>query len=251
MSFVYDTYVIWHREMMRYKRNVRYVIAQVFFPLLLIIGVGFGFNNIVNLPSLGVNYVKFLSSGVLVFFVASGAMGGGFNVIDERMKGFLKVVIVAPVSRMSIILGKVVARATFSTLQVAFFLLLFSFFTPIRTDMLWLTIVSIGLMAALFVCFGIALASMILDVERYQMVSGFILFPIYFLSGVFFPVTTLPVALQLVCRINPLTYAVDLFRYSVLGVHEFSLVWDGVLLAVLSVLFFIAATILFDRKFRE
>jgi ABC-2 type transport system permease protein len=251
MSLLYDTYTIWYREMQRYKRNKRYLIAQFAFPLLLILGLGLGFNNIVNLPNTSINYLDFLSSGVLVFFVASGALGGGFNLIEERTQGFLKVVIVAPISRYAIILGKIAARITFSIVQVTIFVILLSLFASVSLSLLWLTILTLMVMAALFVCVGVLLASFLMDMEAYRMVSGFIMLPIYFLSGIFFPISTLPGVLRVIGEINPLTYAVDLFRYSLLGVHEFPLLLDVVLLVVLTLLVFVLATYFFDKKFRE
>jgi ABC-2 type transport system permease protein len=251
MSLLYDTYTIWYREMMRYKRNRRYMIAQLIFPLILIFGLGLGFNNIITLPNKSINYIDFLSSGVLVFTVASGALGGGFNLIEERTQGFLKTVIVAPISRFSIILGKIAARITFSAVQVTLFVLLLSFVADIRLSHLWLTILTLMVMAALFVCVGVVLASFLMDLDAYRMVTGFIMLPIYFFSGIFFPISTLPVALQVVGRINPLTYAVDLFRFSLLGTHEFPLVLDAVLLGVLALVVFFVSAAVFDRKFRE
>lgn len=251
MSIIGDTYTIWYREMLRYKHNVRYVAAQIFFPLVFILVIGFGFNNIVELPTHNLNYVQFLSSGILVFFIAGGALGGGMNLIEERIQGFLKTVIIAPVSRNSIILGKIAARGTLSTIQAVLFIAVISTFANITLEHWWLTLLSIAAMAALFVCLGIVLASFAKDPEKYRAITGFIMFPLYLLSGIFFPVATLPVALQVVARLNPVTYAVDLFRYSITGSHEISLVLDGVLLAVLAAVLFIAAARIFDWKFRD
>jgi ABC-2 type transport system permease protein len=237
--------------MLRYKRNVKYLIGSIIFPLIFILALGFGFNNIIKLPTEGIDYMDFLSSGVLVFVVASSALNAGFNLIEERTQGLLKTMIVAPVSAHSIILGKIAARITFSTVQVLLFLGLLSFIADISLSMIWLTVIALIIMAALFVCLGVVLASSLMDMEAYRMVSGVIMLPLYFLSGIFFPISTLPAVLQWIARINPLTYAVDLFRYSLLGIHEFNLLNDIILLSVLTVLTFLGATYLFDRKFRE
>jgi ABC-2 type transport system permease protein len=251
MSLFYDTYVIWYREMLRYKRNKYYLLAQVLFPLILIMGIGFGLNNLITLPGKNLNYIDFLSSGILVFTVATGALNGGFNLIEERKDGFLKVVIVAPVSRYAIILGKIAARATFSAIQITLFLAVLSLFVDISFGMFWLVLLTVLFIAAVFVCLGVVLVSLVMDMERYRMITGFIMLPIYFLSGVFFPITALPAALQFVARINPLTYAVDLFRYATQGANEFSPRTDTILLTLLTIVLFVLATRLFDRKFRE
>src|SRR3989344_9174842 len=125
MTLLIDAYTMWLREMLRYKRNWRYLIFQFIFPLIIIVIIGLGLGNIVSLGD-NLSYIDFLSSGFLVFMIANGALGGGFNLIEERNNGFLKEVIVAPISRSSIILGKILARFTLGTLQVIFLVLILS-----------------------------------------------------------------------------------------------------------------------------
>jgi ABC-2 type transport system permease protein len=250
VNLLRDTGVIWYREILRYKRNPRYLAAQIFFPLLFIIALGFGFGGIVELEG-DVKYLDFLASGVLVFFIAGGALGGGFNLIEERKEGYLKTVIIAPINRGAVILGKIAGRVTLSATQLIIFLGILTTFTSATLDKVWLTFLSLILMAAIFVCIGILVASFWGDAEEYRMMSSFVMLPLYFLSGMFFPVSTLPPWLEAIALVNPLTYAVDLFRYSLLGVHEFNLLLSSTLLATLLVASVTAATIAFDKKFRE
>jgi ABC-2 type transport system permease protein len=250
MTLLQDTYTMWLREMYRYRRNWRYLLFQFIFPFIIIIFLGYGFGNIVNLGE-GVSYINFISSGFLVFMIANGALGGGFNLIEERNTGFLKEVIVAPVSRASIILGKIAGRLTIGTLQVVLLVILLSKLAGLSFAKFHLTLLALILMTALFVCLGVMLASLVREAEIYRSVQGLVVFPLMFVSGIFFPVDKLPQWLSWLAYANPVTYAVDLFRYSLTGRHVIP-VWIGiVLLCVLSVVVFTLSTYLFDRRFRE
>jgi ABC-2 type transport system permease protein len=250
MTLLQDTYTMWLREVLRYKRNWRYLIFQFIFPLIIIVIIGFGLGNIVSLGK-NLTYIDFLSSGFLVFMIANGALGGGFNLIEERNNGFLKEVIVAPISRASIILGKIAGRITLGTLQVIFLVLVLSTMANLGLGMFHITLLSLILMTVLFVCIGVILASYFQEAEVYRTLQGLIIFPLMFISGIFFPIDKLPAWLKWIAFVNPVTYAVDLFRYSVLGTHAISLWTDVILLLVLSTGTFFLAVWLFDRKFRE
>jgi ABC-2 type transport system permease protein len=250
MTLLQDTYTMWLREMLRYKRNWRYLAFQFLFPLMIIILLGFGFGNIVNLGK-NLSYLDFLSSGFLVFMIANGALGGGFNLIEERNNGFLREVIVAPISRSSIILGKIAGRTTLGTAQVIFLVLILSTMANLSLSMFYITLFALLLMTVLFVCIGVMIAAYFQEAEVYRTIQGMVVFPLMFISGIFFPIEQLPGWLKWIAYINPVTYAVDLFRYSVLGTHAIPLWIDYVLLITLSLVTFFGSVYLFDKKFRE
>jgi ABC-2 type transport system permease protein len=244
-----DTYTIWLREMARYRRNIRYLIFQFVFPFILIVLLGFGFGSMINMP--GMSYLDFIGSGFLVFMIANGALGGGFNLIEERNNGFLREVIVAPVHRSSIILGKIAARVTLNTLQVLFLVIILSFMANLSLSEFHITFLALVLMTAMFVCVGVIMAAILKEAEVYRSVQGMVIFPLMFISGIFFPIDKLPLWLRWIAYANPVTYAVDLFRWSVLGKNIIPLWLDAVLLAVLSTGTFFFSVWLFDKKFRE
>lgn len=250
MSLLEDTYTMWLREIYRYKRNWRYLIFQFVFPLIIIVLLGYGFGSVVNLGG-EVSYLQFITSGFLVFMIANGALGGGFNLIEDRTSGFLKEVIVAPVSRSSIILGKIAGRMSLGTLQVIIIVLLLSRLADLSLAAFHWTLLSLILMTVVFVCIGVIIASALQREEAYRTVQGLVIFPLMFISGIFFPIDTLPGWLSWIAYVNPVTYAVELFRYSLTGQHTIPIWADVVLLTLLSALTFILATWLFDRKFRE
>jgi ABC-2 type transport system permease protein len=250
MTLLQDTYTMWLRELLRYKRNWRYLAFQFLFPIIIITLLGFGFGGIINLGK-GLTYIDFISSGFLVFMIANGGLGGGFNLIEERNNGFLREVIVAPISRSSIILGKIAGRFTLGTLQVIFLVLLLSTMANLSLQKFPLTILALVLMTVLFVCLGVFIAAYFQEAEVYRTIQGLVVFPLMFISGIFFPIDKLPAWLGWIAYLNPVSYAVDLFRYSVLGTNTISLWVDVTLLTVLSTLMFFASVYLFDKKFRE
>ena len=118
MALISDTWTLFRREMLRYARDRAYWIGQLVFPVAIVGFVGFGLDEVVELPS-GVAFVAHLSTGMLALIVGSGAVGGGFSLIEDRESGFLRTLLVAPVSRASILLGKLAARVVVSLLLVA------------------------------------------------------------------------------------------------------------------------------------
>ena len=113
-----DTWTLFRREMLRYARDRAYWFGQLVFPLAIVGFVGFGLDEVVDLPS-GVAFVAHLSTGMLALIVGSGAVGGGFSLIEDRESGFLRSLLVAPVSRASIVLAKLGARVVVSLVRVA------------------------------------------------------------------------------------------------------------------------------------
>ena len=126
-----DTLTIFRREVLRYRRDRAYWIGQLAFPLAVVGFVGFGLNDVVVLPT-GTDYVAHLASGILVLMVGSGAVGGGFSLIEDRASGFLRALLVAPVARSSIVLGKLAARLLMSLLVVGLLLGILALFTQLR-----------------------------------------------------------------------------------------------------------------------
>src|SRR6516225_6639867 len=112
-----DAATIFLREWLRYRRDRAYWVGQLAFPLVVVAFIGFGLNGVVHLPT-GVDYLAHLASGILALLVGSGGVGGGMTLIQDRESGFLRALLVAPVSRASIVLGKFAARVVASLARV-------------------------------------------------------------------------------------------------------------------------------------
>jgi ABC-2 type transport system permease protein len=244
-----DAAVIARRELLRYRRDRAYWAGQLVFPLVVVGFIGFGLDRVVSLPT-GASYLGHLASGVVALLVGSGAVGAGFTLIQERESGFLRVLLVAPISRTAMVLGKIAARLVASALLVALLLGLLATFTPLRLVHPWALGASVLGITAVFVALGVALAARLQGLDTFRVISALVTVPLYFVSGIFYPVSTLPAVTRILAYLNPLTYGVDLLRYGLLGVAEVDPRLSAALLALLTVLGVTAAVLAFDRSSR-
>lgn len=253
MHLFSDTYTVWLREMIRYVRTRSRIVSSLAQPLLFLVIFGFGVGSSFTFPGLGSNYVNFLAPGIVCMTVLFTSIFSGMSVVFDKEFGFLKEILVAPVSRTSIVLGKSLGGTTTGIIQGAIILGLstligvkFTSGLPIGVSIL-LALVTLFLIGMGFVGLGIAIASRIESMEGFQMISNFLVLPIFFLSGAFFPVNNLPAWMTVLVRINPLAYGVDSMRYVVTGVNQFPITVDlGVMLGFFIVMM-LAGAILFRR----
>ena len=244
-----DASTIFRREMLRYRRDRAYWIGQLAFPLVLVAFIGFGLNRVVELPT-GIDYVAHVASGVLALLVGSAGIGGGFTLIQDRQSGFLRALLVAPVSRSSLVLGKIAARVVASLFLVLVLIGILASFTSIRLPHPGALLLAVIGLTTAFVALGIVLASTLRSFESFRLLSAFASIPIYLLSGVFYPLATLPPPTRAAAALNPFTYGVDLFRYAVLGVHEMPIPRSAALLAILTIAATVLAIAVLDRRMR-
>lgn len=212
-------YIIWLRELKRYIRarsNIVGSLAQNFFWLAIF---GFGLGASIAIPGVG-NYIIFLAPGIVGMTLLFSSIFSGIGVVWDKQFGFLKEILVAPVPRSSIMLGKTLGGATTATLQAFIMLLLAGLLgVPIFTNPVGI-LIALGLMlitACGFVAMGVAIASTMKDPHGFQLIMNFIVMPLFLLSGAFFPVTNLPNWLHIIVLFDPLTYAVDGLRNAVIG----------------------------------
>lgn len=244
--FAADVATILRRELLRYRRDRAYWLGQIVFPLVVVGFIGFGLDDVVALPT-GASYLGHVASGALALLVASGAVGGGFTLIQERESGFLRALRVAPVSPASVVLGKIAARWLASLALVALLVALLSTFTPLGLVHPGAAVLAVAAVTAAFVALGVALASALRSLESFRVLSALVTIPLYFLSGIFYPVKTLPPLTGALAHANPLTYGVDLLRYGLLGIHEFPLALCTLLLIGLTAGTVALAVVLFER----
>jgi ABC-2 type transport system permease protein len=244
-----DTLTLFRREMLRYRRDRAYWIGQLAFPLLVIAFIGFGLNGVVSLPT-GASYVSHVGSGILALVVGSGAVGGGFTLIQDRESGFLRALLVAPVSRTSLVLGKLAARVASSALLVLVLVGVLATFTPLGLPHPGAALLALVAVTSCFVALGVVLASSLRSLESFRFLAALVTVPLYLLSGIFYPVSTLPAPTRVLAYLNPLTYAVDLFRHGLLGVHELPVGASALGLVFLTAASACLAVVVFDRRSR-
>ncbi len=217
-------YILWLRQLIRYFRSKSRIIGSLAQPLLFLLALGFGFGPIYAKAG-GGNYIQFLVPGIVGMSIMFTAVFMGIEMIWDRKFGFLKETMVAPVSRFSIMLGRILGGATVATLQ-GVLVMFISIFIGFRLSNWFLVIPAILIMfliALIFTTLGTAIASIMEDMQGFQLIINFLVMPMFFLSGALFPLTGLPPAVTAISLIDPLSYGVDALRGVLLGVSHINM----------------------------
>jgi ABC-2 type transport system permease protein len=241
-------YILWLRQLKKYFRSKSRIIGSLGQPLLFLVAFGYGFGSIYKKAGDG-NYIQFLAPGIICMSVLFTAIFSGIDLIWDRQFGFLKETLVAPVPRLQIILGKTIGGATVAVFQgiIVFVLTLLIGFRPQNYSMLIPSLIFIFLIALLFTCLGVVIASTLQDMQGFQLIMNFLVMPIVFLSGAFFPLKDLPTAISFLAKIDPLTYGIDGLRQAMIGVSTFGIVNDFLILTVVTAALLIIGSFLFEK----
>lgn len=253
-------YILWKRDMLRFLRDRSRLISSIGMPVLFLLLFGGGFSSaITGLAGGRVEYPQFLFSGVLAMTVLFTAVYSAVSVVWDRQFGFLKAILVAPVSRFAVALGKVAGGTSLALMQGLIVLLLAPVLrVPLRpSQILGMTAVLL-LMAFMMTSLGLLLAVRERSMQGFHMIMNFLLLPMFFLSGAFFPLDGVPVWMRLFATIDPVTYGVDSLRRISLqaivpmaGLEDVTLHPMALNLAVMGVfsaLFLVPAVLLFGRR---
>lgn len=241
-------YILWLRQLKRYYRSKARIIGSLGQPLLFMIAFGFGFGPIYQKAGEG-NYLQFLVPGVIAMSILFSSVFSGLDIIWDRQFGFLKEMLVAPVSRLKIMFGRCLGGATTAVFQ-GLIVLILSFFIGFRINNYWMLLVAVLMMfliAFTFTLFGTGIASLMKDVQGFQLIINFLIMPLFFLSGAFFSLNGLPKPIMIVMKANPLSYGVDALRGVLAGGNTFSLWHDFTILSGAAIIFLIAASYLFSK----
>jgi ABC-2 type transport system permease protein len=223
MSFTIPVYTLWLREMKRFWRSKGRLLGSLALPVLFLFVLGTGFGGFFRYRS-DVTYMEFIGPGVVGMTLLFSSMFGGLAVLWDKQFGFLKEILVAPVSRIGIMAGKTLGTVTTSMLKGGVFLVALFVGGLVRFDAVGLawTILFMLLISGSFVGLGIALASRMSDPHSFQLIMNFLIMPVFFLSGALFPLEGIPGWLKLLTLVNPLTYGVDGMRWALGGPYHFS-----------------------------
>lgn len=241
-------FILWLRQLKRYFRSRARLIGSLGQPLLFLIALGFGFGPIYQRAG-GGSYIQFLTPGIIAMSVLFTAMFSGIEIIWDRQFGFLKETLVAPVSRLEIMIGRTLGGATVALIQGTVVLLI-SFLVGFRLSgflCLPLVFLFMLLIALLFTALGTAIASVMEDMHGFQLIMNFLVMPLFFLSGALFPLKNLPKALNIVASLDPLSYGVDGLRGALGNGYHFSFFQDFLLLAVATSLLLALGSYLFSK----
>ena len=209
--------VVWQREMIRFSRDRLRIVTSLIQPVLFLFVLGTGLSTITNgASSQNVSLRTFMYPGALSMAVLFTAMFSAASIVWDREFGFLREMLVAPVSRWSIVLGKCFGGATTATLQGVVILAMAGVVGVPYSLTLFLTVFGeLLLLAVTLTAFGVMMAARINQIQSFMALQQMLLMPLFFLSGALFPLSNLPAWLQFMTRIDPLTYAVDPVRRAI------------------------------------
>jgi len=253
MSEIKGIYALWYRETKVFLRERSRIISSVINPLLWLLIIGGGLGSAVSFG--GINYQTFIYPGILIQTALFSSVFFGVYIVWDKKIDFMKEVLVAPMRRTSIFVGKILGGSTDTLLQVLIlFVIGFIFMiggimpglqlTPfsVLVSLAFLLVVTVGLVSV-----GLILGSQMESPEGFQLIISFLVFPLFFLSGALFPITNLPAWLAPFIFVNPVTYAVDGIRGVLLGISRFPLLFDFALVCLFAFIMILIGTYAFKK----
>lgn len=241
-------YILWLRELKRYVRSRAQIVASLGQPLLYLLALGFGLGPIFQKSGNG-SYLQFVAPGVIGMAVLFTSIFSGIALLWDRQFGFLKETLVAPVPRLTIMLGRTLGGATVAMLQgtLVVIVCLIAGFRPANLAALPTALLFMAFIAVLFAALGTAIGSVLVDMQGFQLIMNFLVMPIFFLSGALFPLSNLPKALSIVTSVDPLSYGIDGLRAALIGISHFGVATDLTVLAIISAALMLLGSYLFSR----
>jgi ABC-2 type transport system permease protein len=217
-------YIIWYRDLIRYVRDRFRLVASLAQPLLYLIIFGTGLSSSLRGAGGGfsaggsISYIQFLFGGVIGMAVLFSSMFSAMSIVWDREFGFLKEILVAPIDRWSVAVGKTLGGATQAWIQGAILLVL----APVAGVKLTLLSVAelvplIFILAFGLTALGVAVASRMHSMQGFQGIMNFLMMPMFFLSGALFPLRGLPGWMTVLTRLDPAAYGLDPLRRVVLS----------------------------------
>ena len=224
-------YAVWLREVKRFTNSKSRMIGSLGQPLLFLIALGGGLSAMMP----GFNYQAYILPGILAMSLLFTSIFSGVSIIWDREFGFLKEMLVAPASRETIVIGRTLGGATTAILQGIVILVLGILITGVPIPPIANLAAMFVLMVA-FSCFlvavGIAIASLVQEVETFQLLMNLLIMPLFFLSNALFPMNQMPGWLSALSQLNPISYAVDGLRLLLIGQGTFPLMLDVAVVGV-------------------
>jgi ABC-2 type transport system permease protein len=244
-------YVIWLRQLKRFVRDRGRLISNFIQPFffLSVLGFGLGSATFAGLPS-DVTYIDVLAPGIIIMSILFPSVFIGLSILWDRQFGFLQEVLVAPVSRLSIVIGTTLGGATIAMIQ-GFIVLFIALILGINVNIsLLLILVPIFMLLSSFVAIGIGLiiASKMQSIEGFQFIVSLFIFPLLFLASPFSPLGSLPPVLRAVAFIDPMTYGIDSLRATLIGFSYFPIYISLTVLVALSAITMALGSYFFSRS---
>jgi ABC-2 type transport system permease protein len=252
MTNVFETvYTVWLREIIRFLKSKSRVVGSGGQPFIWLAIAGVGFASAIGVIG-GVNYLTFVAPGIIGMTLLFSSIFSGVNVIWDRQFGFLKEILIAPVPRVGIVLGKIAGSATVSLISAVVILVTVVVFGVIPLSDLTVmglveTVIFMIMVPCTFVSVGLIIASTVDNVEGFQVIINFLVMPLFFLSGALFPLANAPLWMKVVSAVDPLRYGVDGLRGALIGVSSYPVYIDFLAVLASAVVLIIIADAAFSR----
>jgi ABC-2 type transport system permease protein len=208
--------IVWQRELIRFTKDRLRIVTSLVQPFLFLFVLGTGLSRLASAGTHGVNLRTFVYPGVLCMAVMFIAIFSAASIVWDREFGFLREMMVAPVRRSSLVIGKCLGGATVAAFEGVILICLAGLVGVPYAPVLILEIFGLQLLVAFSITsFGVMMAARVKQMQSFMALTQMVVLPMYFLSGALFPVSGLPQWLAILNRLDPLTYAVDPMRRAV------------------------------------
>lgn len=236
------------RDIVRYLRERTQLYGSIARTIVWLFILGAGLRGSVTVPG-DYSYLEFVFPGMLAMAIIFSSLQSAISIIFDRQFGFLREILVAPIPRTSVVIGKALAGALISTLQGSI-IFLFIPFIGLHTnilDVILCIFVMIGIGLGL-TSVGLCISARMTSFEGFGTINNFVILPLYFTSGAQFPLDRAPHWLRILAHFNPLTYGVDLLRGILLGTWTYNAWLDVAVIAGIAICFMALATRIFERQ---
>jgi ABC-2 type transport system permease protein len=253
MSELKGIYALWYREFKVYIRERSRILSSIVNPIMWLVIIGGGLGAAVSFG--GVNYQTFLFPGVLMQAALFSSIFFGVYIVWDKKIDFLKEVLVAPMSRLSIFAGKVIGGSTDTLIQITILLIIGYLFSAagiitglnLNPISIILTLIFLLVTTTGLVSIGLTIGSLMESPEGFQLIISFVIFPMFFLSGALFPISNLPSWLSPLVLVNPITYAVDGIRGILVGISQFHALFDFSIVTLFSIVMILIGSYAFRK----
>jgi len=259
MAIVFRSiWVIAYRELVRFVQDRPRMFSSFSMPIIFLLIFGAGFGRLIGQMMPGVDYIQFMYPGILAMTVLMTSIMSGISIVWDREFGFLKEVLVSPLSRSGVLIGKAVGAATIAISQGAIMLVLAPIVNvPINLGTVLALLPLLLILSLSLSGLGLLIGARMRSQQGFQIVMQLVIFPMMFLSGIFFPVSGVATWLAVLSKLNPVTYGIDAIRQVFLGTevagvtvfgHTMGIVDSAIVVAMVGVVLLTTAIWVFNRQ---
>lgn len=257
-GFFRSVWVIAYRELLRFVQDRPRMISSFGMPLVFLVVFGAGFGRLVGQLMPGLDYIQFMYPGILAMPIMMTSIMSGVSIVWDREFGFLKEVLVSPLNRSGVLVGKATGAAIIAIIQGSIMLAVAPILdVPVRARTVLVLIPLLLILSFSLSGLGLLIGARMRSQQGFQLLMQLVIFPMFFLSGIFFPVSRVATWLAVLSKLNPVTYGIDAVRQTFLGPevagvtifgHTVGIAGSAIVVAVAGAVFLSSATWVFNRR---